>query len=317
MLSESEVKFEERDDKVLGDSSTATIFEIEYMGLKCAGKKLLNYITKKGTHKEIVSRFEDECRILSQVRHPNIVQFLGLYLQKGERAPILVMELLPTNLTSCIEQHGILPSEISYSILHDVALGLRYLHSQSPLIIHRNLNSNNILLTSNMTAKISDLGMARILKNMQASNPWTQDPVNLHFMPPEAQTADPEYDATTDVFSYGILMIHMLCGEPPEPQSAPNKIENDTLVAVPEAERRKKFLTIIGESHPLMVLIRKCIFYVKKSRPTAKDIESQLAHLSSPTSFPNQIQMLIRNFKDPKSVHLEKDKSRLSVPSGK
>ena len=41
---------------------------------------------------------------------------------------ILVMEFLPTNLTSCIEQYGILPKEISYSILHDVTLGSYYLH---------------------------------------------------------------------------------------------------------------------------------------------------------------------------------------------
>ena len=150
-------------DRKLGHGSYATVLELEYMGLKCAGKKIHELLLEQGDASYTVRRFEEECRLLSQVRHPNIVQFLGVYFQQGVRAPILVMEFLPTNLTSCIEQYSILPKEISYSILHDVALGLCYLHSQTPPIVHRDLSSNNVLLTPNMTAKISDLGVARIL----------------------------------------------------------------------------------------------------------------------------------------------------------
>ena len=149
--------------RVLGHGSYATVLELEYMGLKCAGKKIHELLLEQGGASYSVRRFEEECHLLSQVRHPNIVQFLGVHFQQGVPAPILVMEFLPTNLTSCIEQYGILPKEISYSILHDLALGLCYLHSQTPPIIHRDLSSNNVLLTSNMTAKISDLGVARIL----------------------------------------------------------------------------------------------------------------------------------------------------------
>ena len=150
-------------NRVLGHGSYATVLELEYMGLKCAGKKIHELLLEQGGASYSVRRFEEECRLLSQVRHPNVVQFLGVYFQQGVSTPILVMEFLPTNLTSCIEQYGILPKEISYSILHDVALGLCYLHSQTPPIIHRDLSSNNVLLTLNMTAKISDLGVARIL----------------------------------------------------------------------------------------------------------------------------------------------------------
>ena len=135
------------------------------MGLKCAGKKIHELLLREGDAyaSYAVRRFEEECRLLSQVRHPDIVQFLGVYFQQKTQASILVMEFLPTNLTSCIEQVKLLPREISYSILLDVALGLCYLHSQTPPIIHRDLSSNNVLLTSNMSAKISDLGVARIL----------------------------------------------------------------------------------------------------------------------------------------------------------
>ena len=164
-------------------------------------------LLRQGDTSYTVRTFEQECRLLSQVRHPHIVQFLGVYFQQGVHTPILVMEFLQTNLTSCIEQHRILPKEISYSILHDVALGLCYLHSQTPPIIHRDLSSNNVLLASNMTAKISDLGVARILNltPLQVSR-LTQTPGTPAYMPPEVMIANPKYDTSVDEFSYGCLL---------------------------------------------------------------------------------------------------------------
>ena len=118
-------------DQELGYGSYATVLELDYLRLKCAGKKIHELLLRQGDASYTVRRFEEECRLLSQLRHSNIVQFLGVVFQQGVQAPILVMEFLPTNLTSSIEQYGIFPKEISYSILHDVALGLCYLHSQT------------------------------------------------------------------------------------------------------------------------------------------------------------------------------------------
>ena len=285
-------------DRELGHGSYATVLELEYMGLKCAGKKIHELLLRQGDASYTVRRFEEECRLLSQVRYPNIVQFLGVYFQQGVRAPILVMESLPTNLTSCIEQYGILPKEISYSILHDVALGLCYLHSQTPAIIHRDLSSNNVLLTHNMTAKISDLGVARIfnLTPLQVSR-MTQTPGTPAYMPPEVMVANPKYDTSVDEFSYGILMIHMFSGRWPEPQVGPNRTEPDgTMIPVSEAERREVFLRAIGNDHPLMHLILKCIHNHPKSRALASEIVEQLVEmvLQFPTSFANRLEMMRR-----------------------
>ena len=282
-------------DRELGHGSYATVLELEYMGLKCAGKRIHELLLRQGDTSYTVCRFEEECRLLSQVRHPHIVQFLGIYFQQGVRAPILVMESLPTNLTSCIEQYGILPKEISYSILHDVALGLCYLHSQTPAIIHRDLSSNNVLLTPNMTAKISDLGVARILNlaPLQVSR-MTQTPGTPAYMPPEVMIANPKYDTSVDEFSYGILMIHMFSGRWPEPQVGPSRIEANRLIPVTEAERREVFLQAIGNDHPLMNLILNCIHNHPKSRAHASDIVEQLAEivLQFPASFTNRLEML-------------------------
>ena len=281
-------------DRELGHGSYATVLELEYMGLKCAGKKIHNELLRQGVITYGLHRFIEECHLLSQVRHPNIVQFLGVYFQQGVRAPILVMEFLPTNLTSCIEQYGILPKEISYSILHDVALGLCYLHSQTPPIIHRDLSSNNVLLTPNMTAKISDLGVARILDltPLQVSR-MTETPGTPHFMPPEVMIPNPIYNVSVDIFSYGIMLIHVFSGRWPEPQVGPNKIEAGKLVPVSEAERREVFLQAIRNDHSPMDLILKCISNDPHQRPLVRELERCLAEmtLQFPTSF-NQLELL-------------------------
>ena len=282
-------------DRELGHGSYATVQELEYMGLKCAGKKIHELLLKQGNDSYIVRRFEEECRLLSQVRHPNIVQFLGVHFQHGVRIPILVMEYLPTNLTSCIEQYGILPKEIGYFVLHDVALGLCYLHSQTPPVIHRDLSSNNVLLASNMTAKISDLGVARILNltPLQVSR-MTQTPGTPAYMPPEVMVANPKYDTSVDKFSYGILMIYMFSGRWPEPQVGPNRMEEGRLIPVTEAERREVFLRTIGNEHPLMDLILRLIKNDPHVRPHASEIVERLAAivLQFPASFANRLEML-------------------------
>ena len=298
-------------DQELGHGSYATVIELDYMGLKCAGKKIHEVLLRQGDTSYTVRRFEEECHLLSQIRHPNIVQFLGVYFQQGVQAPILVLEFLPTNLTSCIEQSCvILPKEISYSILHDVALGLCYLHSQTPPIIHRDLSSNNVLLTSNMTAKISDLGVARILSMTTASR-MTQAPGTPAYMPPEVMVADPKYDTSVDEFSYGILMIHVFCGRWPEPQTGPNRRESGKLIPVTEAERRDVFLQAIGNDHPLMELILKCIDDDPQARAHATEIVEKLSKKVLPTSFTNRLEMLrrIEVCEEEKSV-LIKEKER-------
>ena len=282
-------------NKELGHGSYATVLELEYMGLKCAGKKIHEVLVKQGDASYTVRRFEEECRLLSQVRHPNIVQFLGVYFQQGVRAPILIMEFLPTNLTSCIEQYGILPKKISYSILHDVALGLCYLHSQTPAIIHRDLSSNNVLLTPNMTAKISDLGVARILNlTPRQVSRMTQTPGTPAYMPPEVMVANPKYDTSVDIFSYGILMIHIFSGRWPEPQVGPTQIEDGKLIPVSEAERRDEFLQDFMNDCPLLDLILLCIDNHPQVRAHANELVNRLAKMvkESPSSFRNRLDFL-------------------------
>ena len=95
-----------------------------------------------------------------------------------------------------------------------------------------------------MTAKISDLGMAKMLNltPLQVSR-MTQTPRTPAYMPPEVMVASPKYDTSVDEFSYGIMMIHMFSGRWPEPQVGQIRAKPDgRMTPVSEAERREVFL---------------------------------------------------------------------------
>ena len=178
-----------------GRGSYAAVVQVYYKGLRCAGKKI-HRVLYEGQVDNLVRRFEEECRLLSQLRHPHVVQFIGIYFEVDTNAPVLVMEFLPTTLTQCLDRYGVMPEEINYSILEDVAVGLRYLHDRelNP-IVHRDLSANNVLLTADMKAKISDLGVAKILDgNARIMSTMTKIPGTQCYMPPEVMVARPQYD---------------------------------------------------------------------------------------------------------------------------
>ena len=129
---------------------------------------------------------------------------------------MLVMEYLPLSLTQCLEEEE-LSLQMKYSILSDVAKALCYLHGKRPAIVHRDLTANNVLLTSSYSAKLSDLGVSRLINEFKSHHKLTQAPGNAIVMPPEALAAKPVYNEKVDVFIYGCLILHVLTCQFPEP----------------------------------------------------------------------------------------------------
>ena len=286
----------------VGHGSYAVVKELEYHGLKCVGKKIHGILFESATPHEkaaMLERFAGECELLGGLHHPCIVQFLGVWYEQGSQLPVLVMEYLHTTLSACLERYGVLPEEISYGILRDVALGLRYLHERSPPIIHRDLSANNVLLTSNMNAKLSDLGVAKILNLIPAQMTQmtqTKAPGTPCYMPPEALTTKPKYTSKIDVYSYGVLIIHTLCGRWPFPGDAfhPDARNPDAIIPVSEVERRAEYLQEIGNDHPLMAMIRQCLSNIPARRPEAPALLDQVNTVLSalPQQFTNRVEML-------------------------
>ena len=215
-------------DEVIGHGSYAIVKKLKFRGLECVGKKMHDILYINATpqqRQDMLTRFLEECELLSRLHHPCIVQFMGVHFDQGSPLPVLVMERLHSTLALAIDRYGVLPNQICYDVLCHVTLGLRYLHEHSPPIIHRDLSANNVLLTPHMSGKISDLGVAKILNLTPAEISQlvhTKAPGTPCYMPPEALTTRPKYDChiKIDIYSIGVMAIHVFYGEWPFPTDA-------------------------------------------------------------------------------------------------
>ena len=230
---------------------------------------------------DFISRFEQECQILRDLKHPNIVQFLGVVQDPTTNKPILLMELMKDSLTHFLESSV---TDISYhvqvNISHDIALAVAHLHKNG--ILHRDLSSNNILLNASLHVKVTDFGMSKIA----ASNPSmtrsrvTQYPGTLVYMPPEALRPQPRYSDKIDTFSIGVLILQIVTRKFPSPTAASTTREYPTSawgeidVPIPEVERRKSDVDQVQAYSGFLPVIRDCLKDKSKDRPTA----SQLCH---------------------------------------
>ena len=265
----------------IGKGAYCTVTKMKFRGLTCAGKKFHNILVEDVSEEEkraLFERFADECELLSRLHHPNIIQFLGVH-ETNQGIPILVMEYMEKSLTKLVEDEGPISPSSAIRILRDVAVGLTYLHGHSPPIAHRDLSANNVLLTVGMRAKIADLGVARIL-NITPSNTvkMSMCPGTQAYMPPEALHEGLSYDVGIDCFSFGVLIIHVLGGQWPNP-SPPTRIipVTSALEAVSEYDRREKYIQgMLPKNHPLLMLGRNCLANVSRMRPQMEDVLKEL-----------------------------------------
>jgi len=150
-----------------------------------------------------------------------------------------------------------------------------------------------------MNAKISDLGVAKILNLTPAQMTQmtqTKAPGTPCYMPPEALIAKPKYTSKMDIYSYGVLIIHTLCGRWPFPGEAfcPDPRNPGAIIPVSEIERRAEYLQEIGNDHPLMGLIHQCLSNMPAHRPEAPALVERVNAILStlPQPFTNRVEMV-------------------------
>ena len=155
---------------------------------------------------DVVRRYVEECKLMAKLRHPNVVQFLGVCFPPESALPVLIMERLTTDLDSLLENTPNIALSLRMSFLTDVARGLAYLHGHRPSIIHRDLSARNVLLNSSLVAKISDLGNSRIVTlSPEEVARLSFIPGTPAYMPPEMSESSSRYGPSLDVFSFGHL----------------------------------------------------------------------------------------------------------------
>ena len=268
----------------IGRGANGRILEAKWEGIVVAVKEIHSIFMNEVSDLEFQSfkrSFLRECEQSSRLRHPNIVRFFGIYHPPDARVPSLVMERLHCSLTSLLENNPVVPIGTKISIIKDVALGLRYLHTRNPPIIHRDLSSNNVLLSKGMEGKIGDLGTARLVDPSRQSR-MTKAPGTVDFMPPEAleDVTNIRYGKELDVFSFGCVMLHTLSHQWPTPSQAAI-INPETGLATggrTEVERRSRYFERIDRSRSdvLILLVEKCLGNLPKNRPSIVRVCDQL-----------------------------------------
>ncbi len=301
-------------NETLGTGSYGAVCKVKCDQLICAAKLLypvlfqMQVLTPSKDHHQPVRRFEYECQFLRRINHPNIVQYLGTYHDPETNAPVLLMELMDESLTHFLESsRGDIPYHTQVNLSYDIAQALAFLHSNG--IIHRDLSSNNVLLSADKRAKVTDFGMSKLTDGIVQMATMTTCPGTPAFMSPEALNEPPVYTENLDNFSFGVLLIQIVTRIYPKPTDRfevvhipsprnPNRTV-EAKVSIPETERRQAHIGLIDPNHPLLPIALHCLKDWDLERPSSQQLCQMLDSLKNTAFYERSCQQdeiqLLRN----------------------
>ncbi|XP_073124826.1 cold-responsive protein kinase 1-like [Henckelia pumila] len=206
----------------IGEGGFGCVYKGKLRNGQMAAIKVLSSGSRQG-----VSEFLTEIKVISDIEHENLVKLYGCCVDGNER--ILVYNYLENNsLAHTLLGRG--HSSIRFSwrtrvkICVGVARGLAYLHEEvKPQIVHRDIKASNILLDKDLTPKISDFGLAKLIP-VDTSHVSTRVAGTLGYLAPEYAIRG-QLRSKSDVYSFGVLLIEIVSGRcntntrlPPEEQ---------------------------------------------------------------------------------------------------
>lgn len=281
----------------------------DYLGAVVRGDSAVRATSGDGSADQLIEHlYESHCAKILELRHPRLLQFIGIrYVEHNQLS--LVSEQLPMNLSEALQQYGKMPDSISYSILRDVAVGMVYLHSRSPTpVIHGELMAQNVFLTTDLTAKIGDMGVSHLL-NLTPSRRKAIGLKALAHLPPESlalpsaerspsRAAQIMISKKLDSYSYGILMIHTLSAEFPDhiARWAHNLCGALLSATSMDSNGISEVLGGVNCDHPLSSLILQCINQTADLRPELSQILSTVQEMMlqfPPSSVKKKLEMLL------------------------
>ncbi|XP_060167615.1 leucine-rich repeat receptor-like serine/threonine-protein kinase BAM3 [Lycium barbarum] len=201
-----------KDGNVIGRGGAGIVYHGKMpSGVEIAVKKLLGFGNNSHDH-----GFRAEIRTLGNIRHRNIVRLVAFCSNKETN--LLVYEYMRNgSLGEALhgKKGGFLNWNLRYKIAMEAAKGLCYLHHDcSPLIVHRDVKSNNILLNSNFEAHVADFGLAKFLVDGGASQSMSAVAGSYGYIAPEyAYTL--RVDEKSDVYSFGVVLLELITGRRP------------------------------------------------------------------------------------------------------
>ena len=215
------------------------VFIAKYNGTECTAKESISYEgpdedSSKGAHDHENVSITEYQRMLQLRPNSRIVQLSDL-----PAVSLLVMKMVDCSLDTLLECYPV-SIDIKLSILLGVSLGLKFLHSQKPSVVHYKLSSNNVLLTPHLQAKISDTRVVALVPG----KPVKKSTKNTCFVVPnicksptdKLRPAGKIFDLSVEVFSYCVTTLLTATQQWPESKRQPiasSKVDqcNDKIVS--------------------------------------------------------------------------------------
>ena len=281
--------------KIIGFGAFGEVFKGTYQNQEVAIKKLL--ITNFEEKDKIA--FQREINVLVSCHHDFLLPFVG-YTNSPPYC-ILTKFIPGGSLYSNLHESEtpLTPTQLTI-IAYGIASGMKFLHDSG--IIHRDLKTQNILLYPNKLPVICDFGSSRQIESGVVMTGQVGTP---QYMAPEFLTSQ-SYNASIDVYSYGVILWEMATYEKPYDGLQPIQIIYQVL-------SKQNNLQVPDEiNHPLAELIMKCLSYEPESRPTFSSIlylfEHNKLHFDG-TNFA-EVQKVIDNNKNKKKNSESKSKKK-------
>ncbi|WCJ33296.1 Leucine-rich receptor-like protein kinase family protein [Euphorbia peplus] len=260
-------------------------------GEEVAVKKLLG-ISKGSSHDNGLSA---EIQTLGRIRHRNIVRLLGFCSNKEDN--LLIYEYMPNGSLGEVihgKRGGYLKWETRMKIAIEAAKGLCYLHHDcSPLIIHRDVKSNNILLNSDFEAHVADFGLAKFLQDTGTSECMSAIAGSYGYIAPEyAYTL--KVDEKSDVYSFGIVLLELITGRRPVGDFGEEGVDIVQWTKMQTNSSKEKVIKIVderleeipmNEAMQVFFVAMLCVQEQSVERPTMREVVQMLAQAKQPNTF--------------------------------
>lgn len=260
-IDHSEVAMKEA--KLIGEGAYGEVYLVKWRGTEVAAKTIRSSIA---SNPRVIETFMQELGLWQKLRHPNIVQFLGV-LKPSDPLAFLTEYLPNGSLYDILRRKGRLDPLTAVAYALDIARGMNYLHQHKPhAIIHRDLTPRNILQDEAGHLKVTDFGLSKIVQRNDIGYKMTGGTGSYRYMAPEVYRRE-VYGKSIDVFSFALIVHEMFQGGPS------NRAEDPEEVADRRAyEDSRPPLSSYMYPEPVKVLLRECWDKNPESRPTFEEI---------------------------------------------